>query len=106
MPRKAKKVATEKRHTVIRQPWWEHEYEPDWGVSDRPYGYSLHLTAEHHEKFMAKIERDAPKRRRNACSPDGYCLDCFPNGPMKRVSVNEATYRKLKRNKGYLRIWK
>jgi hypothetical protein len=77
---------------VICQPWMESEREPGWGVTQRPDGYSLHLTPGDHAEYV---------RRHWAKYPDGPAPNYY-TGPVAgahyETVAGDDTYRRLVRN--------
>ena len=89
-----------KNYTAIRQDWREHEYEPGWGVSDRPDGFSLHISKDALESYVADIEEGNKDQ-----SSSGYHLSFHTSGESKLIIVTEEQHDKLT-EKGTIRVEK
>lgn len=89
-----------KSYTAIRQNWYEHEYEPGWGVSDRPDGFSLHVSKEKLKTYLTETEE-----RNKDQSPSGYHLSFHPSGESKLIVITKKQHTELAK-KGSLRVWK
>ena len=84
--------AKRERYKVIRQDWLESER--DWG--QKPDGFSLHLSPEHHKKFIDNYDKNQPKEQ------DVYSR---PDGEPKEVYVCAKTYKEVKASKNGVRTY-
>lgn len=73
---------------ALVQVWWESESEPGWGVTQRPDGYSIHLSAEARERYL---HRRAPSGRRKV--PSYYAA---PRGEPYLVELSAEDYAALR----------
>lgn len=94
---------------VVRQKWWETEYEPDWGRSDRPDGESFHLTEADRAAYCAERaeeeKRNAAKTFEKAKTTPalvGYSCISEPTGGATIVDVDDELYEKIKATKNGL----
>lgn len=80
--------------------WYEHEYEPGWGPTDRPDGISLHVSEEEAKAYIKGVEQRNKKQ-----SSSGYHLSMHPVGkPKRKVLTSSEVSEKLKKDKT-LRFW-
>lgn len=79
------------KHRVIVQKW--EESERNWGV--RPDGYSLHLTAEDKEAFVAEYWSKMPKM-----VPDEYSR---PSGKPYDAEVGAEIFAEVQNSKNGIR---
>lgn len=82
---------------IFVQQWYEHEYEPGWGATDRSGGYSFHLT----EKSAKEYIEETLKRNENQSG--GYYFGFHTDGKLLKMSVDNDMYDKIKNHKGVFR---
>jgi hypothetical protein len=80
---------------VICQLWTESEKEPDWGVTQRPDGFSLHIDVGAHLAHV-QLHWSSRDTRPEAPVPALYS---FPDGPPYLARVGQELYERVVRHR-------
>lgn len=108
LPKKAngvtlKKPAEANTHTLVYQEW--EESERGWGT--RPDGFSLHLDAEHHKKYVVEANKRQHEFYKSHGLAEGHVPDEYTrvSGDPVTVNVTKAIYDQVKKTDGNFRSY-
>lgn len=76
---------------VLCQPWWEKER--GWG--ERPDGFTMHASAEDHQRFVEDFWTKQRAYNTERGLPEGHAPDCYSyaSGDPFVIEVDEETYK-------------